>query len=186
MEVPGRVDRVTKNTSDEGDTVLCDACRYGGINSPASCYCSNCQEYLCRSCDFHHRNIKITRGHVMLDMSLMPDPATRRHIPSSVCKQHSGGFLEFFCKMHNDLACYICVSVKHKQCDLNYIPYLAKDFTKGQEFISFEQNADDLNDTVDAFLANNTTELADLQAMHDTATELIKQTRAKLETYFHA
>jgi hypothetical protein len=55
-------------------------------------------------------------------------PKTRAIAPTTsdatagTCEKHSDKPLEFYCRDHKLVACYVCVTLEHKQCKVDYIP----------------------------------------------------------------
>lgn len=186
MEVSGRIDKTANNLSTDADEVMCVACHHGGITSVAAGYCDTCQEYLCKACVFHHSNARITRNHILLDKSRMPNHPADQHRTSctDVCQQHMDRFLEFFCKTHDKLGCYVCVSLQHQHCELKYIPEIAKSFQGDYEYICFEKSVRELNANVEGFLNDTASDLDTLKLMYDTALDKVKQFRAEISEHF--
>ncbi|XP_060567894.1 uncharacterized protein LOC132726571 [Ruditapes philippinarum] len=81
---------------------------------------------VCETCYKHHRRARPLRNHVLIDKESMPKT---RAIASStsddtadLCEKHLDKPLEFYCRDHNLVACYVCVTLEHKQCNVDYIP----------------------------------------------------------------
>ena len=50
------------------------------------------------------------------------------------CPLHPGEELKFFCQTHETVCCMACSVVVHKQCNVAYIPDLAKNYMTGTEY----------------------------------------------------
>lgn len=186
MEVDGKLDRSTKLTSTDAEEVACDPCKHGGRDVLASGYCQTCSENLCQPCIFHHSNARITRNHRILDKSQMTD---RSEDDSSLanwtdaCADHMDRFVEFFCKTHNELSCYVCNALKHQQCELKLITNMAKDFQEEKEYKAFVKSLLDLNVKADTFLDNLSDDLNALKELQGTALKESAKFRAKVDEY---
>ena len=47
---------------------VCTTCKSGDIVREASCFCKNCDEFLCNACKSDHKKFKKLRGHVIVDV----------------------------------------------------------------------------------------------------------------------
>ncbi|XP_060602585.1 uncharacterized protein LOC132755705 [Ruditapes philippinarum] len=124
MEVPGKLDLGA--LSAENSTLVCLPCDNDGLKEPAYGFCQNCQEHLCETCFKHHRRPRPMRNHVLVDKDSMPK--IQVNAPSAsvdtadFCTKHQDKPLEFYCRDHTSVACYVCVTLEHKQCNVDYIP----------------------------------------------------------------
>ncbi|XP_060602580.1 uncharacterized protein LOC132755701 [Ruditapes philippinarum] len=119
MEVPGKLGH-------EDSTLLCLPCDRDGLKETVYGFCQDCQEHLCETCFKHHRRARPLRNHVLIDKESMPKtPAiapTTSDDTAGHCEKHLDKPLEFYCRDHKLVACYVCVTLEHKQCDVDYIP----------------------------------------------------------------
>jgi hypothetical protein len=116
MEVSGKV----TSTSKTNFHLYCIPCDTDGLKKPAHGFCQDCQEHLCKSC-FKSRN------HVLLEKDAMPTQQTsaddvNTDVITDNCTNHRYKPLEFFCNNHKTVACYVCVTLQHKKCKVDYIP----------------------------------------------------------------
>ncbi|XP_060589307.1 uncharacterized protein LOC132744571 [Ruditapes philippinarum] len=123
MEVSGKV----TSTSKTNFNLYCIPCDTDGLNEPAHAFCQDCQEHLCKSCFQHHRRSRPSRNHVLLEKDAMPTQQTsvddiNSDVTNDNCTNHRDKPLEFFCNNHKTVACYVCVTLEHKQCKVDYIP----------------------------------------------------------------
>ncbi|XP_060600340.1 uncharacterized protein LOC132753821 [Ruditapes philippinarum] len=127
MEVPGKLDLGAVNADDS--TLVCLPCEIDGLKEPAYGFCQDCQEHLCETCFKHHRRPRPMRNHVLVDQESMPKTQVNAPTASDMsgdtadfCKKHQDKPLEFYCRDHTSVACYVCVTLEHKQCKVDYIP----------------------------------------------------------------
>ncbi|XP_060602578.1 uncharacterized protein LOC132755700 [Ruditapes philippinarum] len=119
MEVPGKLGH-------EDTTLLCLPCDRDGLKEPVYGFCQDCQEHLCETCYKHHRRARPLRNHVLIDKESMPKTraiaSTKSDDTADLCEKHLDKPLEFYCRDHKLVACYVCVTLEHKQCNVDYIP----------------------------------------------------------------
>ncbi|XP_060578247.1 uncharacterized protein LOC132735323 [Ruditapes philippinarum] len=123
MEVSGKVTSTSKTNFD----LYCIPCDTDGLKEPAHGFCQDCQEHLCKSCFKHHRRSRPSRNHVLLEKDAMPTQQTivddvNADVITDKCINHRDKHLEFYCNHHKTVACYVCVTLEHKQCKVDYIP----------------------------------------------------------------
>ncbi|XP_060602565.1 E3 ubiquitin/ISG15 ligase TRIM25-like, partial [Ruditapes philippinarum] len=126
MEVSGKLGH-------DDSTLVCIPCDRDAVKEPAYGFCQDCQEHLCETCYKHHRRARPLRNHVLIDKESMPKT---RAIASSTsddtvdhCEKHLDKPLEFYCRDHKLVACYVCVTLEHKQCKVNYIPDVSENMS---------------------------------------------------------
>ncbi|XP_060602583.1 uncharacterized protein LOC132755704 [Ruditapes philippinarum] len=124
MEVPGKLGLGDLN--DDDSTLICLPCDSDGLKEPAYGFCQDCQEHLCETCYKHHRRARPFKNHVLIDKESMPktrvNAATTSEDTADYCTKHQDKPLEFYCRDHTSVACYVCVTLEHKQCKVDYIP----------------------------------------------------------------
>ena len=107
--------RSVKCSSEESYQMECSPCENDGIVKEAKYFCTECQEYLCQSCETLHKRFKGTRNH---NISLCADTKTEpREVDGSTvmcsCKRND---TEIYCEYHNEVFCSDCKTIKHRQC----------------------------------------------------------------------
>ena len=106
----------------------CGPCSRDGQHHEAEGYCIDCSEYFCTTCIKHHKNLKITKNHVLRDRKAMPkykQISDNNEDDSSMesCDIHTSELLRYYCKDHDEPCCSVCATLKHRQCnELLYIP----------------------------------------------------------------
>ncbi|XP_060604279.1 uncharacterized protein LOC132757108 [Ruditapes philippinarum] len=109
---------------------FCDPCKTDGQNVKARGYCEDCQEYLCSSCFSSHRKTKASKHHKLHERS----DATNTSILDDKCPFHNTEIVKFFCPRHEELGCHDCMVLKHRTCDLDYIPDTCKGIADSKEY----------------------------------------------------
>ena len=121
--------------------MYCGPCSRDGQHHDAEGYCIDCSEYFCNTCIKHHKNLKITKNHVLRDRKAMPkykqisENNNGDESSTETCDIHSSELLRYFCKDHDEPCCSVCATLKHRQCnEILYIPDIkAKKTTKQSE-----------------------------------------------------
>ncbi|XP_060581990.1 E3 ubiquitin-protein ligase TRIM71-like [Ruditapes philippinarum] len=133
MEVSGKL----TVSSEQDSNLYCLPCDRDGLKEPAFGYCQDCEEHLCESCYKHHRKQKPSMNHVLLDKDRMPQQSKSGNINNDqitdFCTKHSDKLLEFCCNTHNSNACYVCVTLEHKHCKVDYIPDVSRNVSNELE-----------------------------------------------------
>ncbi|XP_060588305.1 uncharacterized protein DDB_G0279899-like [Ruditapes philippinarum] len=109
---------------------FCDPCKTDGQSVKARGYCEDCQEYLCSSCFSSHRKTKASKHHKLHERS----DATNTSILDDKCPFHDTEIVKFFCPRHEELGCHDCMVLKHRTCDLDYIPDTCKGIADSKEY----------------------------------------------------
>ncbi|XP_060602582.1 E3 ubiquitin-protein ligase TRIM33-like [Ruditapes philippinarum] len=124
MEVPGKLGLGDLN--DDDSKLICLPCDSDGLKERAYGFCQDCQEHLCETCYKHHRRARPFKNHVLIDKESMPktrvNAPTKSEDTADFCTKHQDKPLEFYCRDHTSVACYVCVTLEHKQCNVDYIP----------------------------------------------------------------
>lgn len=54
------------------DSYKCDACKMDGKKQEAKYFCADCEDYMCATCEAHHKKVKSTRLHNVLSGDRIP------------------------------------------------------------------------------------------------------------------
>ena len=101
------------------EEISCDQC-VDVSNGPATSFCVNCCEFLCKACTKHHKSWRKTLGH---NLESVGDSKSKSkgeakpltnvpHKPMS-CQIHDDETLKFFCETCSSLICRDCVICEH-------------------------------------------------------------------------
>ncbi|XP_052779498.1 uncharacterized protein LOC128216854 [Mya arenaria] len=118
----------------------CSACEEDGLNTEAKQFCNQCTKYYCDNCITKHNGLY--KRHTLLDRK---DVEKWAAAPGSMdilerCERHPGEALKLVCDDHDQLCCYVCVAVDHRQCSsIQHIPDVAKGIRKDPEFRQLPQ-----------------------------------------------
>ena len=123
--------------------MYCGPCSRDGQHHDAEGFCIDCSEYFCNTCIKHHRNLKITKNHVLRDRKTMPkykqlsESDEQDESTSETCDIHTSELLRYFCKDHDEPCYSVCATLKHRQCnEILYIPDIkAKKTNKQSELM---------------------------------------------------
>lgn len=139
MEVPGK----RTDIDDEEENIdkiekLCEPCEGDKVNTPASGFCNECEEFMCNSCFRQHLRGKLCRHHTCSETCL------RRNARYMVCKQHEEKTIKFFCRIHEAVGCEVCMEIGHKACNSEYIKDLSDNFQQNEGYKTFMRRIDQL------------------------------------------
>ncbi|XP_046345673.1 tripartite motif-containing protein 2-like [Haliotis rufescens] len=96
------------------DTKYCTCCQREGETTPASVWCSICDDALCDVCERVHRRISSTRHHDTIDLSSEVIIPRKRKV---MCNEHKDECIKFLCKDCKKVICQTCCIIYHRKCD---------------------------------------------------------------------
>ncbi|XP_046550605.1 uncharacterized protein LOC124260357 isoform X2 [Haliotis rubra] len=96
------------------DTTNCTCCHAEGETTPASVWCSVCDESLCDRCARMHKRFPSTRHHDVLDLSGEVNIPRKRKV---MCNEHKDECVKFLCKDCKKLTCQTCCIIYHRKCE---------------------------------------------------------------------
>ncbi|XP_046348780.2 uncharacterized protein LOC124129302 [Haliotis rufescens] len=92
----------------------CNVCRHDGKTTPATSWCSVCNDAFCSECLKLHNKMPNLRDHEIVDLLTQ---GRRKSAPHPMCKLHKDKRIELFCKDCKVALCTLCCSIKHRKCD---------------------------------------------------------------------
>ena len=113
-----------------GSETSCDSC-VDSTSGPAVAFCTDCCEFLCKSCrDFHQRS-KRTLKHEVSEISEKKNTNLTQNMKPRefYCTEpkHENEVLKFYCKTCDQLVCRDCVLIKHKAHEHTDLSEIAKE-----------------------------------------------------------
>ena len=101
----------------------CSPCRREDCKVAATHYCRECCDYLCQYCEGVHKRLRMTNGHhaIMIKTHLNLRQ-TKSNLLSCTCEERQA---EFYCRLHDTLACIGCHTKDHSRCFLQSVEDLA-------------------------------------------------------------
>ena len=104
--------------SDEYHDPFCEPCDESrGINVKATCFCKNCNQFLCTECHTVHGRLMATKGHVIQTGTDMPLSMADKPPRYETCDDHPKRLKDQFCYHHRALICSMCCSASHSMCE---------------------------------------------------------------------
>ena len=96
--------------------ISCDQC-VDATNGPATMFCAECCEFLCKACTKHHKSGRKTLSHELTVVGGTKAESERAfvklpHKPIS-CPLHEDEILKFFCETCTTLICRDCMAIEH-------------------------------------------------------------------------
>ncbi|XP_060556948.1 transcription intermediary factor 1-alpha-like [Ruditapes philippinarum] len=150
MAVPGR------KVSDGHLTVFCQPCDRDGERLAAHGYCKDCCEHLCEFCYKHHKRHTLSRDHILVDKTNMPQTLQlssafhyQQHDDfTKPCRKHKREVIKFYCHYHNELLCSVCVTLGHQStsCKVGYIPDISENVFDGKEYLELLKTMDSMSE----------------------------------------
>ncbi|XP_046574954.1 uncharacterized protein LOC124282945 [Haliotis rubra] len=120
----------------------CTCCRGEGETTPATVWCSACDDALCEACARAHRRFQASRHHDVLDLSGSEVNISRRR--KVMCIEHKDECIKFLCKDCEKVTCHICCVIYHRKCESvvtleSELPALKSQLLNKKETISKKQ-----------------------------------------------
>ncbi|XP_053407732.1 E3 ubiquitin-protein ligase TRIM71-like [Mercenaria mercenaria] len=206
MEVSGR--KVTGNISkyfflgsEEDIPLFCEPCDRDGPRVPAHGFCKNCAEYLCESCYKIHRKPTPCKKHILLDKTQMLQIPCRKIVPlenslkprtlgqnvlpvpndlTEPCQLHPGKFIDYYCCDHKILGCSPCITINHRNCNVNYIPEVSKNYYSNPEYLHLMQSLTALKDSCKKITDHANTHKVRIQKNQESIQKGVKKFRQEI------
>ena len=113
-----------------GSAISCDSC-VDSTSGSAVAFCTDCCEFLCKSCREFHRRSKRTLKHEVHEISEKKRTNFTQSMKSRefYCTEpkHENEVLKFYCKTCDQLICRDCVLIKHKAHEHTDLSEIAKE-----------------------------------------------------------
>jgi len=138
-------------SSEEEEEVLCEVCEVEndedeGEISPATMYCVDCNQKLCKSCSRPHRNWRGGEHQVRpLGVELNAELIQQR---GSYCDQHKDERLKLYCHDCQMTVCLMCFAITHTKHHCDDIENVAGEFLK-----LFDADISSISARIDGFHA---------------------------------
>lgn len=116
----------------------CDPCKNTHKLAIAFTWCTSCREALCPTCTNSHRGMRLTRGHVVIDINRIKSQPVAAIIKDEKCPDHEDQFMQYYCKDHKQQCCPVCAVAVHRRCENVF------DMTKLGKDIRTQQKAEKL------------------------------------------
>ena len=109
---------------DQASGAFCEIClEFNGERTHVYGFCTDCKEYLCRSCCDYHCRPKPSRDHILVYKTDMPDldqavkalSLTGYQCPK-MCETHPDMPVVLYCDIHAKQICTLCASIMHMSC----------------------------------------------------------------------
>jgi len=124
------------STGQEAQQIPCDVCSSDEASAsetvkPASTHCVQCQQNYCDQCSQHHRKIRSSSNHALMDIGTGTSyPIEVLKMSVNMCEQHKGKEIEVFCRNCKVAVCMMCVITSHKNHDCLDIEQVSEDLRK--------------------------------------------------------
>ena len=114
----------------------CEPCQKNNESKTAAYWCLECAEALCDACTKHHKVLKATDSHTLVDVKDSKNiRVLTKHEEIIKCFEHTGKFIDMYCVDHNKMVCSECVTIDHKGC---------------QNLITIDKVAGDIRESLEA------------------------------------
>ncbi|XP_052815489.1 uncharacterized protein LOC128242391 isoform X2 [Mya arenaria] len=187
MEVPGKKRDPDLDKGSADATVYCQPCEEGGKRAVAQGFCQTCEEYMCAPCVEYHKRLKMSRNHILLSKDKMPSfyTSTKKSAigDTDYCNNHPKEMIKFYCPTHGDLGCGDCVVLDHRNCKVDYIADVAKEFVTGKSFRELEPSIKRAEDLLSGFIRNVKELFGDVKNQSKVEIDKLRKFRAEINIY---
>ena len=130
---------------------FCDPCMVLHKHNNAINSCLECDELLCSVCSNHHKSLKATRNHILIDIDLQPTCLSlTKELSALICKFHPLRDIQYFCVNHDLLCCGDCLAADHSiKCEKVLSVESASVNAKGS--VSFREYENELKHILKSF-----------------------------------
>lgn len=176
-------------SSAEAFTFECDACKLDDNIEEAKYFCPECEDYLCQSCETHHKKVKATRFHeiVSIDEAAIKVMKEKRREgkPSvkMICSCGQDEETSFYCQDHDACFCLLCKSVKHRRCNASSLEEVSHDPMVLTEFTAMVKKFNELDVKTKDLKAECQKQKDVLRHLDEKCKDDIKKFRSKLNIF---
>ncbi|XP_046584606.1 protein wech-like [Haliotis rubra] len=124
------------------DTTNCSYCKEEGETTPATSWCSVCDDALCEQCTRMHQRTPSFRHHDVVDLSGETKVKVKRKV---MCKVHKNKRIKYLCKDCKTAVCQTCCTIHHRKCDMvveieSEIPAMKTELKRNKENLLKKDN----------------------------------------------
>ncbi|XP_019617204.1 PREDICTED: E3 ubiquitin-protein ligase TRIM33-like [Branchiostoma belcheri] len=124
LSLQDAVDVHKKLSPGSTDAITCSTCDEGNV---ATCWCRQCDDFLCQDCLTAHQRLKLTRDHDTLSLQELKSRSTSNPLAvksqrQPTCPEHNGEELRFYCQTCQSPICRDCLVLEHKDHEHGYLP----------------------------------------------------------------
>lgn len=136
--------------SEEAFDYECDACKLDGNIREAKHYCPACEDYLCITCETHHKKVKATRFHEIISVDEVTNKDSESKASTqeirSVCPCGQNKEINYYCRDHDDCFCLLCNNIKHRKCSTLSMNEATNDDSVLQDFNLLAEKTSELTE----------------------------------------
>ncbi|XP_046566274.1 protein wech-like [Haliotis rubra] len=108
------IHRFPDSDTESENTTYCRYCKEEGETTPASCWCSVCDDALCERCVRMHNRNPSSRHHDVLDM---PRELKVKIMGRELCTDHNDEHITLICRNCTKAVCQTCRITHHQKCE---------------------------------------------------------------------
>lgn len=128
----------------------CNPCEVSDKDVEAVNICIECNENLCLECSNHHRSLKATNSHKLLDVSFEKPTSIQIRVH---CEIHPSQEYQYFCNEHAGLCCRECLAEAHRTCEkVLTIDSASKNVKQSEVFFKCEEEIRHIQETYSEML----------------------------------
>ncbi|XP_052781915.1 tripartite motif-containing protein 2-like [Mya arenaria] len=164
------------------DDNVCSPCQKIGEPEPADHWCLECAEALCKSCSAHHRVLRATDTHAVVQIvELKNQKGPMRHEEVSTCHPHGGKLINLYCVDHNKVACDDCAKEEHRDCEnLIDIEKVAGEIKNSSEAHKLLDKLKECNEESECIILDRTRTIDKLESTKDVFQNNIQKVRNEI------
>ena len=173
--------------SEEYFTHECDICKQDGLRKQAAIFCPDCEEYLCRKCQNWHKKSTASKTHeVQLVSERKSSPYKARPMVTSMknwCSCNQRKEVSEFCVDHHELACSVCMKIKHRSCKKATIDQMISEKSVVPAFNEISSKINELLDKASDLQSDHATCMRKLEEVEQSCRREIKSFRTLLSDW---
>ncbi|CAG2186866.1 unnamed protein product [Mytilus edulis] len=169
----------------KSNTNFCTLCQDDGTPNEAVRWCTECEVFLCRDCEKHHRKSRMFQNHKTMSINEYINlPAFVQKI-SSQCRDHKKKF-ELYCSFHACPCCVQCITDTHKKCqDMKPLSDILKQVKVSASVQLLEKDLKDLKENFEKIIIYLKTRINTNTIQNKKAVVEIRSMRKSINDYLN-
>lgn len=112
-----QINEIERGT-DEMFEFQCSLCKEKNKNIEADKFCVDCDDYYCKNCVKSHDHFPALKDHQILGKQQFQFTESE---PTERCKIHTDKLVNMYCKQHDVVACFDCMTDQHRYVRIDIV-----------------------------------------------------------------